>query len=194
MPRKRLCLLLSALLMLWLGSCGSRQSYWDEARSRFQIPSYGLSIPLPADSAWVVAEPSALPPHILFFSAAPELGVGLYLFSFDGCDVARGIGAIPENELVNLITKITRQPPDAGSVKYFSPEIEQCRVLSEEAVRFRAGVEIGGTGVCYRGYLFARRGRLLAFCATEPWACGESLGAFVDTLLNGMECDSPGPV
>lgn len=173
-------------VLLLASSCKSRQSYWDEAKSQFCIPSEGLVVEMPSDSCWIIADPAGLPQNVLFCAVMPEQSIGLYLCKDESFDAADGIGSVPPSEIDRFIHNIMRQPPENGEVSYSPIILEKCLYLSNDALKFNSHVIMGEIGVLFEGYVFSHKGKILAYTVTTPYPCDDTLLTTVDDVLNTL--------
>lgn len=162
---------LSAILLICISlliSCKSKNSYWDENKNTFFIPSQQLSLHLPNNDGWTIAEPAELPDNILFFGVLPEDGIGLYLFSEKDIKL-KSVYDLPETEIKEQIYPIFKQSLNSHNTSYGPLEINKCTFLKKDAIKFQTNIKIENMGVRFTGYLFIHNNCLLKYVLSEPY-------------------------
>lgn len=170
-----------------LVSCTSKDSYWDEGNSTYVLPSLQLSIHLPQNDNWAIAEVENLPENILFFGIIPDDGIGLYLFSEKDIKFS-SVRDLSHDEIQQQVYPIFRQPSlGSEKINYGALETEICKFLGEDAIKFQINMNIDEMGVKFVGYLFVHDNQLLKYVMSQPYpSTSKSAEQFKDILENSI--------
>lgn len=181
MPKlSRILTLLIATSLLF--SCKDENSYWDAEKDVFYIPSQRLSLHLPHNEGWAIADPANLPNNILFFGVIPKEGIGLYLFSED--DIQQNtISEFAAEEIKQQIYPIFNQSLTSQNTTYGDLNINRCSFFGTDAIKFSSTIEIEGMGAQFSGYLFFHNGHLMKYVLSEPYPLNDEFNNQLKDIL-----------
>lgn len=170
------------ICLLSLISCNNQNSYWSHEESVFYIPSQGLSLHLPHNNNWIIADLSESPKNILFFGVMPEDGIGLYLFSENEVKY-NSVNELTAAEIERQIYPIFMQSQNHENTVYGPLDFENCKFFRSDAVKFQTIIKIEEMGIKISGYLFVHNNCLMKYVLSEPYP---SNSIYKDILDNSI--------